>query len=95
MIFDFIEWDEHNLDHATRRLTAIEIEQVIWNADQLRKHRVTRIACCSRPLLTVARRLWSSPRACATVMESDRSRRGRRNDERLREHEQNQRGRLG
>ena len=27
-------------DHATRRLTAIEIEQVIWNADQLRKHRV-------------------------------------------------------
>jgi len=24
VIFDFIEWDEHNLDHATRRLTATE-----------------------------------------------------------------------
>ena len=24
MIFDRIEWDEHNLDHATRRLTAAE-----------------------------------------------------------------------
>lgn len=33
MIFDVIEWDEHNLDHATRRLTAEEIEQAIWNAD--------------------------------------------------------------
>jgi phosphohistidine phosphatase SixA len=39
VIFDFIEWDEHNLDHATRRLTASEIEQVIWNADTLREHR--------------------------------------------------------
>lgn len=39
MIFDFIEWDEHNLDHATRRLTATEIEQVIWNADMMRPHR--------------------------------------------------------
>lgn len=32
MIFDRIEWDEYNLDHATRRLTADEIEQVIRNA---------------------------------------------------------------
>lgn len=39
MIFDFIEWDEHNRDHATRRLTATEIEQVIWNADTVREHR--------------------------------------------------------
>lgn len=39
MIFDFIEWDEHNLDHATRRLTAAEIEQVIWNAETMRPHR--------------------------------------------------------
>lgn len=39
MIFDFIEWDDHNLDHATRRLTASEIEQVIWNADTMRQHR--------------------------------------------------------
>ena len=32
MIFDRIEWDEYNLDHATRRLSVEEIEQVIWNA---------------------------------------------------------------
>ena len=38
VIFDFIEWDEHNLDHATRRLTASEIEQVVWNADAVREH---------------------------------------------------------
>jgi len=38
MIFDRIEWDEHNLDHATRRLTAAEIEQAILNARRMRKH---------------------------------------------------------
>ena len=36
MIFDRIEWDEHNLDHATRRLTVAEIEQAIWNAPRMR-----------------------------------------------------------
>ncbi|MGC0145031.1 hypothetical protein [Pseudactinotalea sp. Z1732] len=35
MIFDRVEWDEHNLGHATRRLTAAEIEQAIWNADRM------------------------------------------------------------
>lgn len=39
MIFDRIEWDEHNLDHATRRLTAAEIEQAIWTADRMFRHR--------------------------------------------------------
>lgn len=39
MIFDRIEWDDHNLDHATVRLTAEEIEQVIWNATMVRMHR--------------------------------------------------------
>jgi hypothetical protein len=39
MIFDRIEWDEHNLDHATKRLTAAEIEQAIWNADRMLPHR--------------------------------------------------------
>lgn len=39
MIFDHIEWDEHNLEHATRRLTAAEIEQAIWNADRMFPHR--------------------------------------------------------
>ena len=39
MIFDHIEWDEHNLDHATKRLTAAEIEQAIWNADRMFPHR--------------------------------------------------------
>lgn len=39
MIFDFIEWDEHNLDHATRRLTVAEIEQALSNATRARPHR--------------------------------------------------------
>lgn len=39
MIFDRIEWDETNLDHATRRLTAGEIEQAIWNAERMTRHR--------------------------------------------------------
>ena len=38
MIFDRIEWDEHNLDHATKRLTAAEIEQAILNSSRMRKH---------------------------------------------------------
>jgi hypothetical protein len=38
MIFDHIEWDEHNLDHATKRLTAAEIEQAILNAGRMLKH---------------------------------------------------------
>ncbi len=38
MILDRIEWDEHNLDHATKRLTAAEIEQAILNAPRMRKH---------------------------------------------------------
>jgi len=39
MIFDYIEWDEANLDHATRRATDIDIEQAIWNASEFRRHR--------------------------------------------------------
>lgn len=39
MIFEQIEWVEHSLDHATRRLTAPEIEQAIWNADRMQRHR--------------------------------------------------------
>lgn len=39
MLFDGIEWDEHNLDHACRRVTAAEIEQVITNATSWRRHR--------------------------------------------------------
>jgi len=38
VIFDHIEWDEHNLDHATKRLTAAEIEQAVWNATGWQKH---------------------------------------------------------
>jgi hypothetical protein len=38
MIFDRIEWDEANLDHATKRLTAAEIEQAILNADRMLRH---------------------------------------------------------
>lgn len=39
MIFDHIEWDDDNLDHATRRLTMAEIEQAIWNATTWRRSR--------------------------------------------------------
>jgi hypothetical protein len=39
MIFDRIEWDEHNLGHATKRLTAAEIEQAILNANRWFRHR--------------------------------------------------------
>ncbi|HVA59068.1 MAG TPA: hypothetical protein VNG13_00840 [Mycobacteriales bacterium] len=39
MIFDGVEWDESNLEHACRRVTAEEIEQVITNASTIRRHR--------------------------------------------------------
>ena len=39
MIFEQIEWDEANLDHATVRVTAAEIEQAIWNAHRMVRHR--------------------------------------------------------
>jgi hypothetical protein len=42
VIFDHIEWDEYNLDHATKRLTAAEIEQAIWNATSASRHRMER-----------------------------------------------------
>ena len=38
VFFDGIEWDENNLDHACRRVTAAEIEQVIANANNYRGH---------------------------------------------------------
>ncbi len=39
MIFDYIEWDEHNLDHPTKRLTARQIEQALANADHWFLHK--------------------------------------------------------
>jgi hypothetical protein len=39
VIFDGVEWDESNLEHACRRVTAEEIEQVIANASTVRRHR--------------------------------------------------------
>lgn len=39
MFFDAIEWDGNNLDHACRRVTAAEIEQVITNATSYRSHK--------------------------------------------------------
>jgi hypothetical protein len=32
VIFEWIEWDEDNLDHATRRASVAEVEQAIFNA---------------------------------------------------------------
>lgn len=40
MLFDRIEWDDDNLDHATRRATAAEIEQAIFNAKRVVPSRV-------------------------------------------------------
>lgn len=37
-IFDDVEWDEGDLDHACRRVTAAEIEQVITCATIYRRH---------------------------------------------------------
>jgi hypothetical protein len=39
VIFERIEWEEHNLAHATKRLTVAEIEQAILNADEWFRHR--------------------------------------------------------
>ena len=39
MIFERIEWDDDNLDHATRRASVAEIEQVIVNAGRAIPHR--------------------------------------------------------
>ncbi len=39
MIFDHIEWDEGNLEHATRHgLSEADIEQAIWNATGWHRH---------------------------------------------------------
>jgi hypothetical protein len=38
VLFDHVEWDDANLEHACRRLTAREIEQVIMNAVTYRPH---------------------------------------------------------
>ncbi|MBN9105361.1 MAG: DUF4258 domain-containing protein [Propionibacteriaceae bacterium] len=40
MHFETIEWDDTNLDHATRRASVLEIEQAIQNADALFRHRI-------------------------------------------------------
>jgi hypothetical protein len=42
VIFDRIEWDHDNLDHATRRASVEEIEQALTNAERAvrsRRHR--------------------------------------------------------
>lgn len=40
MRFEAVEWDEANLDHATRRASVTEIEQALTNADRMFRHRV-------------------------------------------------------
>jgi hypothetical protein len=62
MIFDRIEWDEHNLDHATRRLTAAEIEQAIWNADRMFSHR-------AHPGRTLFRSMTDGGKAVVVIVE--------------------------
>jgi hypothetical protein len=62
MIFDRIEWDEHNLDHATKRLTAAEIEQAIWNADRMFPHR-------ARPSRALFRSVTDGGKAVVVIVE--------------------------
>lgn len=57
MIFDHIEWDEANLNHATVRATAAEIEQAIWNADRMTRHREQRDRVMFRAKTDGGRRL--------------------------------------
>lgn len=40
MRFETIEWDQANLEHATRRASVAEIEQALANADRMRRHRL-------------------------------------------------------
>lgn len=54
MIFDSIEWDENNLDHACLRLAAAEIEQIITNATTYVRTASTPIASCSPTTPTAA-----------------------------------------
>jgi hypothetical protein len=42
LIFERIEWDDANLEHATVRVSAAEIEQAIWNAGRMFRHRSKR-----------------------------------------------------
>lgn len=57
VIFDHIEWDEANLNHATVRATAAEIEQAIWNADSMTRHREQRDRVLFRAKTDGGRRL--------------------------------------
>lgn len=61
------------MNHATVRATAVEIEQVIWNAERMTRHREP-TACCSGRGLTVAGVWWLWRRSSEMV--SDRSRPG-------------------
>ena len=36
VLFDHIEWDDVNLEHATKRVSATGVEPAIWNADRRR-----------------------------------------------------------
>lgn len=54
MIFDAVEWDEVNLEHACRRVSAAEIEQVIANATSYRRPGAIPTECCSTTGRTAA-----------------------------------------
>jgi hypothetical protein len=61
LIFDRIEWDDANLEHATVRVSSAEIEQAIWNARRMFRHRSKRDRVFfrsrtdgGRPLMVVA-----------------------------------------
>lgn len=57
MIFDRIEWDDENLDHATRRATAAEIEQALINAGSAVRSRRQRDRAMVRSVTDGGRRL--------------------------------------
>ncbi|MDP9397235.1 MAG: hypothetical protein M3P96_05150 [Actinomycetota bacterium] len=54
VMFDSIEWDENNLDHACRRLTAAEIEQVTETPPATDRTASTPTVSCSPTTPTAA-----------------------------------------
>jgi hypothetical protein len=80
LIFDRIEWDDANLEHATVRVSSAEIEQAIWNARRMFRHRSNATAWSSDREPMAVGRLWSLPNSPAGYV---RSQHGRRSDEQI------------
>jgi hypothetical protein len=78
VIFEWIEWDDENLEHATRRATVAEIEQAIFNASAASPSRYHEDRVMFRSATDRGHWLWW-PRLCET--ECGRQPRGMSDDE--------------